>query len=230
MRVRPNEIKRKRRTDITKFDINWNAKYSELKLFKERFNHCDVPQQWKENPSLGSWVIRQRTYKEYLSPDRITQLDKLGFKWSLYDYLWNKQYNELKKYKKEFGNCEVSKGKGQYEKLGEWVGKQRMDYKHKFPRMTPEKIEKLNAIGFRWSIPNTPWQERLKELAAFKARYGHCRVPHQWSDNPPLAAWVSIQRREYKNNKLKPERIQQLEELGFTWKIEPRKYFIKNQL
>lgn len=71
MRVKPDKKKNQKRTKITKFDINWDAKYSELLLFRERFGHCNVPQYWSENKSLGGWVIRQRSYQVYLRNQNI---------------------------------------------------------------------------------------------------------------------------------------------------------------
>lgn len=223
MRVLPENIKRKRRVLITKFEIDWNARYLELKLFKERYGHCNVPQRWPENPTLGSWVIRQRSYKEYLSPDRIKKLNQLKFIWNLPDYWWDLKYKELVKFKRRFGHCKVPKGKGQYEQLAEWVGKQRSDYKHGYKRLSPEKIQKLNELKFYWGSHITPWSDRYKELVEFKSKFGHCQVPQRWKENKQLAAWVAIQRREQKNNRLNPERFKQLDALGFPWSIKPRK-------
>ena len=223
MRVRPDKIVRKRRATVTKFDLDWNAKFSELQLFKDRFSNCNVPQLYSENQSLGRWVIRQRVYKEYLSPERISKLNSLGFIWNIPDYLWNSKYEELKAFKKKYGHCEVSKGSTAYLVLADWVGKQRRDYKLKYTRLTRDKIKKLDAIGFYWGENNTPWNERYKELEDFKIRFGHSKVPQRWIENPPLAAWVSIQRREYKKGKLNDQRVKQLDKLGFVWKIKTRK-------
>ena len=42
-----------------------------------------------------------------LTDARIERLESIGFVWSLRDD-WTKHYEELKEYKKEFGNCLVS--------------------------------------------------------------------------------------------------------------------------
>lgn len=78
MRVKPDKKKNRRHVEITKFDINWDAKYNELLLFRKRFGHCNVPQRWSENKTLGSWVIRQRSYQAYLSPDRYDNLTHIA--------------------------------------------------------------------------------------------------------------------------------------------------------
>lgn len=61
----------------------WKEKISALCEFKLQFGHCIVPAKYKENPSLGTWVSKQRM--EYrvkrLSQDKVLQLEALGFIW-----------------------------------------------------------------------------------------------------------------------------------------------------
>ena len=223
MYVKPNKRKNNKHLKITKFDINWDAKFLELQLFHKRFGHCNVPQYWSENKILGGWVIRQRSYQQYLSPERYDKLKSIGFIFDLPDYWWKQKYNELKKYYHKNGHTEVPKGNGPYESLAEWVGKQRGDYKKKLARLTPNKIAKLNKLNFYWGVNTTPWQKRFEELKAFKKKYKHCRVKQRWEENPKLAAWVATQRTKQKYGVLKPEYFELLDGIGFIWKIKNRK-------
>jgi helicase associated protein len=218
MNLKKRKYGRKKR--ITIFDINWNNKFELLKKFKKRFGNCMVPEDWKENPTLGRWVIRQRVYKDYLSDERIEKLDQIGFVWNVFDYVWENSYERLVAFKKEFGHSEVPKAKGRFLELGEWVGKQRADKKKKLERLSEEKIKKLNKIGFYWGKYNTSWSKRFEELKAFKARFGHCRVPQRWKENPSLGTWVAHQRSI--KHKLSPERIKKLNQIGFQWIINKR--------
>ena len=59
------------------------------------------------------------------------------------------------------------------------------------------------------------WDERYGQLQAFKEKHGHCWLPTTWSENPKLATWVSVQRRE--RVRLSKARIEKLERLGFVW-------------
>jgi hypothetical protein len=52
----------------------------------------------------------------------------------------------------------------------------------------------LQGIGFEWQVINQNWIERYKELVAFKATHGNCRVPIVYKDNKPLGKWVGHQR------------------------------------
>jgi len=59
--------------------------------------------------------------------------------------------------------------------------------------------------------------ERLRELEAFKAKYGHCRVPQVWRENKRLGQWVATMRNLKKADKLSAQRIKLLDAVGFVW-------------
>jgi hypothetical protein len=95
-------------------------------------------------------------------------------------------------------------------------------------------------------VSRTPWETRLDELVQYKEQHGHCNVPSTYPKNQPLAYWVFKQRGQYRiymeraqaqihglNEKplssnssmhergqlchMSPERIAQLDEIGFEW-------------
>ena len=79
---------RKRRLDERGFVWDpksdaWEVMFAELERYKERFGDCNVPQVWKENPKLGSWVRVQRQFGKLgkLPLARKARLDALGFSW-----------------------------------------------------------------------------------------------------------------------------------------------------
>ena len=196
----------------------WNDKFEFLKKFKKRFHHCNVPDLWKENPALGRWVAMQRTHRHLLSKERIRKLNELGFTWNMREFVWERDYQKLIAFKGQFGHCEVPKGRKEFAQLAEWVGKQRIDKRKGLSRLSAERISKLNKIGFHWGRENKPWDERFKELKAFKSRFGHCRVLRSWKENPGLAKWVAHQRRG--RHKLSADRKKKLNQLGFVWLIK----------
>lgn len=59
-------------------------------------------------------------------------------------------------YKEEHGDCKVPQHYKQNKALGKWVAKQREQHKllrkgqHSF--LTPYRLEKLNSVGFVWSV------------------------------------------------------------------------------
>eukprot|EP00591_Stephanopyxis_turris_P008366 CAMPEP_0195512354 /NCGR_PEP_ID=MMETSP0794_2-20130614/4341_1 /TAXON_ID=515487 /ORGANISM="Stephanopyxis turris, Strain CCMP 815" /LENGTH=106 /DNA_ID=CAMNT_0040640117 /DNA_START=22 /DNA_END=339 /DNA_ORIENTATION=+ len=70
----------------------WETMYEKLVDYKIKHRNCVVPQQCNTDPELsklGRWVGNQRaSYKQYinggnsyLTPQRISKLDELGFVW-----------------------------------------------------------------------------------------------------------------------------------------------------
>lgn len=67
------------------------------------------------------------------------------------------------------------------------------------------------------------WNQRFRDLVDFRKVYGHCLVPLEFPENPPLAHWVKRQRCQYKakmegrHSTLSIERQEALEDMGFIW-------------
>jgi hypothetical protein len=43
---------------------SWERRFTELIEFKRSHGHCEVPQNYSENASLGTWVNKVRTSAE----------------------------------------------------------------------------------------------------------------------------------------------------------------------
>jgi hypothetical protein len=63
----------------------WNKQYGKLVEFKRKNGHCNVPQRYKEEASLGKWVGTQRVNyaKNKIPPARKVLLDEIGFVWKV---------------------------------------------------------------------------------------------------------------------------------------------------
>ena len=72
-------------------------------------------------------------------------------------------------------------------------------------------------------LRHSQWHDHFRQLCEYKAKFGHCRVPTLYSDNPKLGKWVANQRykfklhQEGKPSSMTAERIQELESVGFQW-------------
>jgi superfamily II DNA or RNA helicase len=187
----------------------------ELERFAEQNSHCNVPQQHKDS-TLGKWVIAQRIkYKKGKLPAHIIQqLNDLGFDWSPLDTIWEEMYRALCDFQQTSGHCIVPQNYSKNLKLGTWVGVQSNLYAS--DRLSPERIAKLNAIGFVWSRVEEKWETRYCELTEFKIKNGHCNLPNDYR-NYSLLRWIGTQRNLYKKNKLNADRIAKLNQLGFCW-------------
>eukprot|EP00980_Cylindrotheca_fusiformis_P006910 scaffold1442_cov128-Cylindrotheca_fusiformis.AAC.31 len=184
-----------------------------------------------------------------------------------YDDQWDIMFDKLKEYKEVHGDCLVPKRYKENPKLGTWVDTQRVQFKKlqkilaskgknteptieappaEFAeaaakplvgRLTEDRIQRLQSIGFVWSLRDD-WQKHYEELKAYKAEFGHCNVPARYEKNRRLGIWVSAQRQQYKIMRQMPEsakarrsaplteeRIGLLNDIGFTWTIRSRDTF-----
>ena len=128
----------------------WEEGFSKLQGFNEREGHCWVLQSHEESGfNLGGWVSQQRQNKNKLSQERIIRLDSLCFVWDVNNARWENGFIKLQDYKESKGHCSVPKRYVVEDfKLGGWVAQQR---KNK-DSLTPERLERLNSLGFVWGL------------------------------------------------------------------------------
>ncbi|WP_257616748.1 DEAD/DEAH box helicase [Chlamydia suis] len=207
----------------------WEENFLELQRFREEHGHCKVPKRYPQNPSLGVWVIRQRHdfSREDLSEDKIERLEELGFVWDVAEEAWEKNFLELQRFREEHGHCKVPNRYPQNPQLAVWVGTQR--YAFKKGKLSEDKIERLEELGFVWDVLEEEWEKNFLELQRFREEHGHCKVPQRYPQNPFLGVWVCVQRRCFKEGKLAEDKIARLEEIGFVWDV-PKEVWEKNFL
>jgi len=133
------------------------------------------------------------------------------------DAQWDDFYNLLVRFQQIHGHTLVPRKYEDNPKLASWVEQQRAlwnrDYnqnKEKTPwptdsaasasagvikRLSLERKEKLDAIGFVWSLRSKRiddhWDEMFKQLAEYKNQHGDCLVPSRYEANLKLGK-VSI--------------------------------------
>jgi len=93
-----------------------------------------------------------------MTQERVDKLNALGFNWGNEQIPWGTRYAQLKKYSNEHGDSNVPQKFSGIPGLGKWVNNQRTYYKY-FQEgrkdcmgMTPERIRRLESIGFRWTV------------------------------------------------------------------------------
>ena len=143
----------------------WDNRFQELFHFRLRYGHCLVPHNEAEYPGLHQWVKRQRSqFKRKidgkhttLTDSRQAALDDLGFVWDSHRATWEEKFDQLRLYKEFYGDCNVPTSYPENPQLSIWVKCQRRQYrlfvknKGKDANITPERILKLNSIGFVWN-------------------------------------------------------------------------------
>mmetsp|Transcript_33423 Transcript_33423/g.49829 ORF Transcript_33423/g.49829 Transcript_33423/m.49829 type:complete len:357 (-) Transcript_33423:642-1712(-) len=145
--------------------------------------------------------------------------------------------SELLLFLSEYDHTVVPKRYAPNPTLGNWVNKQRQQYRLRKQTgkstLTPKRIHVLDAVGFEWT-PNPGgaahersdqvWIANWELLKQFKERHGHCRVP----SSTKLGRWTVLQRMNYKSqlqseqgstsgSRLTKQRIDMLNSLEFEW-------------
>jgi hypothetical protein len=143
---------------------------------------------------------------------------------------WFEMFYELADYRQKNGHCVVPRGHKENVPLGGWVKRQRHQHKllleGKRSTLTPDRVKALEELGFVWDSQETKWSQRLHELIAFHMAYFHCNVTP--GANPQLVTWIKCQRCQYKlycdgkPSHLSPQRIHELEKIGFQWEVTNR--------
>jgi hypothetical protein len=128
----------------------------------------------------------------------------------LNEALWEEMYQRLVHYKEQFGDCLVPRKFEGDPKLATWVETQRVlwnkeakqpttDPNSELPvemdeakskRVTPERKQKLDALGFVWSLRSKRiedhWDEMFRQLLDYKKVHGDCLVPSRFESNLKL--------------------------------------------
>lgn len=156
-RGRAKDISPERKKKLDEIGFAWNAhednfneKYKKLKEFFHKNGHINVTQE--DDKKLFNWMrylksTKLSKTKSKLTSEQITKLNELGFFWvsNKNNIFWEEMFNKLLKLKSKFGHLNISSQ--QHDKqLGRWMTRQR-HIKNKLP---PEKIKRLDKIGFIW--------------------------------------------------------------------------------
>ena len=204
----------------------FEERLAELAAFKAKYGHYNVPSpnsRSSEYKSLRMWInnIRSsykkmqegKTSRGLLSQDQIRRLEALGFSLNRNtNSTFEKWLVQLAAFKAKYGNCKAPKTpSSQYYSLGHWCSEMRSNYKMIQEGKTPhrplsqDQIRKLEALGFEWRKKTIKtFEERLAELAAFKAKHGNCNVSRTSSTMKyySLGDWCSEMRKSYKKTRL----------------------------
>ena len=129
---------------------DWMQRYKELEEYFNYHGHSSVTSNWKENPSLGRWVERQRTnyrlWKEgkpsNMTEERFKLLEELNFRWKARDE-WLERYQDLATYFQTYGHSAVTLKNStnpQEERLAKWADTRMFmtDYKRSLKLAIPD--------------------------------------------------------------------------------------------
>jgi len=198
----------------------WQGHYNKFKEWKATNGDLEVP---IADESLLKWADYQRKsyHSKRLSPEQIELLNAIGF-----DFgdppksRWQEQYDKFKEWKATNGDIGIPMATDR--SVLQWASYQRKAYH--LDQLSPERIERLNAVGFDFGPPPPKpptWDEMFHALGEFLLEKGHTNVPPKYKANPALGSWVANQKELYHQEKLEENQIKQLEAYGFDWTLSP---------
>lgn len=125
----------------------WDDYVEELKSYKLLHGDTEVPPGSGAYPDLALWVEKQQedhiqlsNGKECdLSLEKVVKLNCIGFNWekSKIKGVWERRFEELRKYRGRFGDCNVPEKYDDNPSLGKWVTTQKQQYE-KFKVSVPK--------------------------------------------------------------------------------------------
>ena len=198
----------------------WESRFWQLMQFKELHGHCDVGATPDADEDLRKWCEMQRIRlsQGLLISNRKAKLEEIGFDWNCqgrWRRMWDGMYEKLKV---KLANPAGSLWKND-RKLEAWVFVQRK--RRKDDSLSADQVRLLDEIGFTWQMRERGrWEDRYKELLAFKSEHGHCNVPLAYPPNRKLGGFVNAMRSSKSSGRLRPRRIALLEEAGFLWSVQ----------
>jgi hypothetical protein len=227
-------------------EARWFESYDKLCQYKEEHNDVLVPAECENDPNLGAWVSRQRVLYNagQLSDNRLKALEKVGFVWDPNRETWDRFYAQLCEFHAKHGHTRIARSEGA---LWMWADRQRsrlkrsrqkrageineLDsddlqlsaltnvgfYSNEDDEVTFERAKQLRDITFQVDPHEEAWWENVEKIHLFKKKFGHLAVPFRFVDDQGLSDWVRRQRVLYGRDKLSPERVETLADMGFGW-------------
>nr|CRH06329.1 Conserved protein of unknown function. Containing 8 helicase-associated domain [Candidatus Magnetococcus massalia] len=198
-------------------ELYWEQMFIQLVEYHTLYGHCNVPEDYADDPELAWWVEAQRkSHKNSsLGTERTERLDELAFVWDPQRLIWEGMFAKLEAFHSQHGHSTVPKVWPADSELARWVQNQRnMGSKGMLSELYMEKLE---SIGFVWDAKQAQAEELFQQLSSFRDRFGHCNVPVDWNENPQLGLWVQFQKQSKQDGRLDPSRVERLEQIGIQW-------------
>lgn len=218
----------------------WEEKYKALVEFYNDYHTFFIPDDY-EFVKLKRWLQYQRGLylKSNLKEDRVEKLLSLGYDFTIIyksvsdktkelisNTFWQKKISELKNYL--VVNSKIDKIEKNQDSISlyRWIKKVKSLYKN--GGLSKEKITELKESGFDFHyVPirekkakrekSDNWNEKFEDLKIFYSTNGTFYISLKSDENKGLASWLRAQRSLYKQNKLSDTKINQLNDIGFSF-------------
>jgi len=219
------------------FDVhkvqNWDEMFQKLTEYKKNYGHLKIPIHYSYT-QLYNWLLYQRMlyWQGKLEASKLQQLIDLGVHMQKKNLnSWETNFARLVKFKKEHGHLYVCNTFTPDKHLLHFV----MNLRQTRDTMLEKRRKKLDKIGFTWKPgkyvtlllkrkrDEETWMRHFEELKSYKAKHGTCRILQRSKSQHTLARWASEQRTRRSIERLTPEKLILLREIGLFRKYKPSK-------
>jgi hypothetical protein len=138
--------------EFAPWEDRWEEAFTKLTAFRRREGHANVPSNWSRDPSLASWVAKQRDLwrKGELQPKRERRLRRLGFRFEPFEELWEEAFAKFETFRRRQGHANVPANFSRDPSLGVWVVQQRARWQRGELRL--ERERRLRKLGFSFEL------------------------------------------------------------------------------
>ena len=142
---------------------NWLDNYQSAKRYAEKKGTLLVPAGYVDESGfrLGVWISNLRAARKarpesfQVTPEHIAMLDAIGMQWDAREAKWDGAFRRAEEYRAAHGDLlvPVNYKTGDGFCLGDWVRRMRESYAAADDRLTAAHIQKLEALGMVWTMP-----------------------------------------------------------------------------
>lgn len=209
-------------------DMNWDRNFSAAVEYAKKYGELSPKATYitENGIKLGSWISNIRTYRKcgiqrnYLTEERIAELDKIGMIWDVPNYIFERIYYAALEYFRSHGDLDVPAN--YVSESGIRLGNSVRNYRaaRKNGALNDLQIARLDEIGMLWDDKFTrTWENGFEHAKAYFVQNGNLDVPTMFvcEDGFKLGAWIA-NHREKSGTRITEERRKRLNSIGMIWK------------
>ncbi len=215
----------------------WEIRFALAEAYYREHGDLELPGSYTvDGICLSKWINEQKqSYrgkrpKQPLTDEQIRRLESIGMEWrNPNEVAWETRYRAVKAYFDEHGDLEIPKDMvlSDGRMIGNWILMQRTARKK--GRLTEEQINRLDAVGMTWELPD-PWERGFAHAEAYFREHGDLLVPAGYvcKDGYKLRSWIINQRNDRNHPSryhcVTDERAARLEKIGMVWDVSERQW------
>ena len=192
----------------------WSQRYEELKTYQHAHGNCNISTNKK---GLGYWIKEQRKRfrKGKMPEEQIDLLRQIDFNFGMsqqdMNQKWEARFQELVAARQPDGSFNIEPKS----ELWWWITYEKRLYSE--GKLSEEKTQRFEDVGFVLGKGKTAWEIRYKELVRYRDEVGTANVN---VNEGTLGRWVQTQRQLHRQGKLTEDRATLLEGIdGFEWSL-----------